>query len=102
LLLLQHIRPTRDSSDRRKWIPHAAGLFSVNSTYVALLNRFELDAIDSNMARALKKLWSTNVPSKASVFGWRMVLEKLPTKEALFNKGIITSNFERCLCVLLC
>jgi hypothetical protein len=53
-------------------------------------------AIDPNTALVLKKLWSTNIPSKGSVFGWRLVLEKLPTKEALFNKGIITSNFERC------
>jgi hypothetical protein len=96
MLLLQHIRPTKETSDRRKWIPHAAGLFSVNSAYVSLLNRFEMDAIDPNTAQVLKKLWSTNIPSKGSVFGWRLVLEKLPTKEALFNKGIITSNFERC------
>jgi hypothetical protein len=95
-LLLEHLRPSRDISDRRKWIPHTTGLFSVKSTYISLLNRLEMDALDSNTTLALKKLWSTNVPSKASVFGWRMMLDKLPTKEALFNKGIITSNFERC------
>jgi hypothetical protein len=95
-LLLEHLRPSRDISDRRKWIPHTTGLFSVKSTYISLLNRLEMDALDSDTTLALKKLWSTNMPSKASIFGWRMMLDKLPTKEALFSKGIITSHFERC------
>jgi hypothetical protein len=94
LLLLDHFRPRRDMGDRRKWIPHAAGMFSVNSAYVSLLNRLEMEAIDSNTLLALKKLWKTNIPSKVAVFGWRLLLDKLPTKGALFHKGIITNHFE--------
>jgi hypothetical protein len=44
----------------------------------------------------LKMLWKTNVPSKVSIFGWRLLLEKLPTKDALFHKGVLTVNQERC------
>jgi hypothetical protein len=96
LMLLEHLRPSRDICDRRKWIPHEIGLFSVKSTYISLLNRLEMDALNSDTTLALKKLWSTNMPSKASIFGWRMMLDKLPTKEALFAKGIISNHFERC------
>jgi hypothetical protein len=95
-LLLEQLRPRRDISDRRKWIPHVTGLFSVNSTYISLLNRLELEALHSNTTLALNKLWRTNVPSKVGVFGWRLMLDKLPTKDALFTKGIITSHFDRC------
>jgi hypothetical protein len=96
LLLLEQFRPSIEISDRRKWIPHGAGLFSVNSAYVCLLNRLATEAIESTTLKALKKLWNTNIPSKGAVFGWRLLLDKLPTKGALFNKGIITSNYERC------
>jgi hypothetical protein len=69
LMLLDHIRPRRDPSDRWKWPPHAAGLFSVNSTYVCLLNKYVTDALDPNTVLALNKLWIINAPSKASIFG---------------------------------
>jgi hypothetical protein len=47
------------------------------------------------MVKALKDLWKINVPSKVSIFGWRLLLEKLPTREALHTKGIITNSHER-------
>jgi hypothetical protein len=48
------------------------------------------------MVKALNKLWISNVPSKISIFGRRLLLDKLPTREALYSKGIITNNLERC------
>jgi hypothetical protein len=96
LMLLDHIRPRRDPRDRWKGTPHATGLFSVNSAYVCLLNKFVTDALDHNMVLALNKLWITNAPSKASIFGWRLLLDKFPTKVALINEGIITRNLEMC------
>jgi hypothetical protein len=95
-MVLEHVQPRRDTNDRRKWIPHGAGLFSVQSAYSSLLDTFSLEALEPNTVHALKKLWITKVPSKASIFGWRLLLAKLPTKEALFEKGIITTNLERC------
>jgi hypothetical protein len=55
-----------------------------------------LEVLELNTAHTLKKLWITKVPLKASIFGWWLLLAKLPTKAALFDKGIITSNFEKC------
>jgi hypothetical protein len=45
---------------------------------------------------ALKKLWKNKVPSKVSIFGWRLLLEKLPTREVLFQRGVITNIHETC------
>jgi hypothetical protein len=44
---------------------------------------------------SLELTWKNNVPSKISIFGWRLLLEKLSTREALFNKGIINNNIEK-------
>ncbi|MCI09183.1 hypothetical protein A2U01_0030266, partial [Trifolium medium] len=64
LLLLEDVKLCRVKPDRRCWIPHAPGLFSVHSCYLFLHNRFVLDVIDTNMERALKMLWLNDVPSK--------------------------------------
>jgi hypothetical protein len=39
------------------------------------------------------------LPLKVSIFGWWLLLEKLPTRKTLYRKGVITNNHERC-CVL--
>jgi hypothetical protein len=67
-----------------------------DTAYRSLLHSLELPEFDTATVSALKSVWLNNVPSKVSIFGWRLLLEKLPTREALFNKGILTSNHERC------
>jgi hypothetical protein len=57
---------------------------------------YDLDEINLDMAIALNKLWLNNVSSKVSLFGWRLLLEKFSTREALFCKDIINNNNERC------
>jgi hypothetical protein len=73
--------------------------FSVKSAYMELLNRSVMANLDDNMVSSLELMWKNNVPSKISIFGWRLLLKKLPTRETLFDKGIITNNSEKC-CVL--
>ncbi|CAJ2644735.1 unnamed protein product [Trifolium pratense] len=93
--LLEQVRPNRASSDRRRWSSNSDGSFSVRSTYMVLQDKRVGTTLDTNTVAALKRLWKNNVPSKVSLFGWRLLLEKLPTREALFCKGIITNNHER-------
>jgi hypothetical protein len=52
--------------------------------------------LESSLAQAFNKLWKANVPSKVGIFGWRLLNDKLPTREALFRKGIITNSLETC------
>jgi hypothetical protein len=40
-----------------------------------------------------KELWLNNVPSKVTIFRWRLLLDKLPTRE--FCNCIITNSHER-------
>jgi hypothetical protein len=94
--LLHQIRPRLSGADRHRWIPSADGYFNVKSAYSWLQNRNVVDNLDNNMVISLKKLWKNNVPSKVSIFCWRLLLEKLPTREALYHKGVINNNVERC------
>jgi hypothetical protein len=94
LLLLVAVQPRRDEVDRRKWVALEAGFFTVKSAYVSLLNRLQLDEFDNTKVTALKLLWINNVPSKVSIFG-DCSLEKLPTRETLYNKGILLQTYMR-------
>ncbi|XP_045802541.1 uncharacterized protein LOC123896163 [Trifolium pratense] len=87
--LLEQVRPNRASSDRRRWSSNSDGSFSVRSTYMVLQDKRVGTTLDTNTVAALKRLWKNNVPSKVSVFGWRLLLEKLPTREALFCKELV-------------
>jgi hypothetical protein len=101
LQMLIPIRPCTDREDRRKWIPAAAANFSVKSAYLDLLNRLVLPPLDDSKLLSLGRMWKNNVPSKISIFGWRLLLEKLPTRDSLFIKGVITNVLDRG-CVLCC
>jgi hypothetical protein len=47
---------------------------------------------------AIKKLWRTDIPSKVNVFGWWLLLGRLPTRLALYRRGVLV-NPQDLLCV---
>jgi hypothetical protein len=93
--MLDQVRPSCDKNDRRRWLLSSTGIFSVKSAYEGLQSRFALDCLEEGIVISLKKLWKNNVPSKISIFGWRLLLEKLPTRGSLFEKGILTNSNDR-------
>ncbi|CAJ2658352.1 unnamed protein product [Trifolium pratense] len=94
--LLVDINLNLNCADRWRWIPGDAGLFSVKSCYNFLVQFVTVENLNPSMLEAVKKLWKNDVPSKVNVFGWRLLLEKLPTRDALASKGIITNPHETC------
>ncbi|CAJ2631177.1 unnamed protein product [Trifolium pratense] len=96
LYLLADISPKQDKLDSMRWIPDHSGNFSVNSAYQFLLNSVESNIVDENVVHALNQLWVNDVPSKVNVFGWRLLLVRLPTRLALVRKGIIVNHREWC------
>ncbi|PNY11621.1 cysteine-rich receptor-like protein kinase, partial [Trifolium pratense] len=75
--------------DRWRWNSDTTGLFSVKSVYNFLQSRLESNIIEPNVLAALHKMWKNDIPSKVGVFGWRLLIEKLPTKAALASKVAI-------------
>jgi hypothetical protein len=45
--------------------------------------------VEEEILLALRKLWNTDIPSKVQVFGWRLLLKRLPTRAALSRRGIL-------------
>ncbi|CAJ2652624.1 unnamed protein product [Trifolium pratense] len=92
--LLMNVSLNPLCADRWRWIVGQAGLFSVKSCYDFLAQNGSTETINSRLLEAIQMMWNNNVPSKVSVFGWRLLLEKLPTRDALASKGIITNPHE--------
>ncbi|CAJ2647994.1 unnamed protein product [Trifolium pratense] len=80
-----------DREDRWRWTLTSSGIFSVKSAYIFLHSRLAPIHLASDLIYALRKLWKNDVPSKVGVFGWRLLLEKLPTRAALASKAVIKS-----------
>ncbi|XP_045831669.1 uncharacterized protein LOC123923074 [Trifolium pratense] len=95
-ILLADIRPKKECLDHRKWLMNHAGMFTVKSAYCFLQNRDSFLTINSNVVDALQDLWMNDVPSKVNIFGWRLLLARLPTRMALVRKGIINNPREFC------
>jgi hypothetical protein len=49
-------------------------VFSDKSAYMELLNRSGTTGLDDSMVNSLELVWKNNVPSKISIFGWRLLL----------------------------
>jgi hypothetical protein len=68
------------------------------SAYFLLLNDRIMQDLNPFVLTALQMLWENDIPSKVGVFGWRLLLEKLPTRAALASRGIL-SNIRDLPCV---
>jgi hypothetical protein len=87
------------SPDKWRWLPYVNGIFSVKSCYTVLLNLLPVETMEENLLVAFKKLWRSDVPSKINVFGWRLLLNRFPTRAALNRRGILL-NLDDLYCVL--
>jgi hypothetical protein len=50
--------------------------------------------LEQEVLKAIIKLWKNDVPSKIKVFGWRLLLQRLPTREALHHRGILNNTHD--------
>ncbi|PNX99941.1 cysteine-rich receptor-like protein kinase, partial [Trifolium pratense] len=73
-------------SDRWWWLPESNGLFSVKSCYSFISSSSQVSLMEANESEALSRLWKSDVPSKINVFGWRLLLNRLPTRLALHRR----------------
>jgi hypothetical protein len=76
------------------------GLFSVRSCYSLLLESSTVVDVEANVLAAIKILWRIDAPSKALVFGWRFLLDRLLTRSVLHHRGINSYDLPCVFCSL--
>jgi hypothetical protein len=88
-----------DTEDRWVWNPDIDGGFSVKSLYVFLeRGLLPQNTLSQSALFAFKYIWRPVVPSKVSALAWQLMLDKIPTRENLYKRGII--HIDDALCPL--
>ncbi|XP_058742316.1 uncharacterized protein LOC131614778 [Vicia villosa] len=95
--LLTNIRPIAEVKDKLLWWSNQDGVFNVKSCYNLFRDRDLEDVVETQTKLALKRIWKTNIPSRLKVFGWKVALNRLPTKDQLVKRGIIRNEQELCV-----
>ncbi|GLT66338.1 hypothetical protein SLA2020_387060 [Shorea laevis] len=73
-----------DGNDCRRWVHAPDGNYMVKNAYEFLApSEYMLQG------QICRVVWCNLVPSKVSFFGWRLCLDRLPTKRNLYNRGIV-------------
>lgn len=67
--------------------------FSTTSCYLQLATiNEEVTAIEIMFFKGLSDIWRSKAPSKIQFFGWKCLLDRLPTKLNLLRRCIILIN----------
>ncbi|GAU45905.1 hypothetical protein TSUD_280460 [Trifolium subterraneum] len=61
-------------------------LFAKEAHPYVMIAESQMEELDSNVLNAIRQLWRNDVPSKVLFFGWRLLLERLPTRVALNHR----------------
>ncbi|MCI30393.1 70 kDa peptidyl-prolyl isomerase, partial [Trifolium medium] len=75
-----------------QWQSDPATGYSVRGAYQLLTSQ---DSIILNEAEDL--IWHKQVPLKVSIFAWRLLRDRLPTKANLVTRGIISMEAHFCV-----
>jgi len=82
--LLQNVNLQVNNIDRWRWALESTNNYSVRSAYKFLTLQPPLvSSVDA------LSLWHKDVPLKVVLFGWRILRDRLSTKDNLFRRGVI-------------
>jgi len=80
-------------TDTWKWHMDTSGGYTVRSVYQLLTTH------DTSLVEGVDALvWHKHVPLKVSIFAWRLVKNRLPTRANLVHHGTLSDAGAGCLC----
>ncbi|CAJ2679133.1 unnamed protein product [Trifolium pratense] len=90
--LLLNIFLQAHSFDRWQWRPDPDTGYSVRGAYQLLTSH-----VSVTMDEADKLIWHPQIPLKVSIFVWRLLRDRLPTKVNLVTRGVLSSTAHSCI-----
>ncbi|GLT36863.1 hypothetical protein SLA2020_112120 [Shorea laevis] len=80
--------------DQRSWSFDTGNGYTVGKAYLLITSKNGI--LEPHIC---KRLWGKLIPSKISCFGWRLLLNGLPTKSGLIKRGIQLEEPETLCCI---
>ncbi|KAL8537670.1 hypothetical protein ACS0TY_012704 [Phlomoides rotata] len=86
------IKLHQDGTDSWRWIYSSNGVFSTSIAYKKLEE--QVAGISSGTAdnKAFERLWSSYSPKRQQTIVWKVLKERMPTRDKLRRRGIIQEN----------
>ncbi|XP_058742452.1 uncharacterized protein LOC131614937 [Vicia villosa] len=97
--LLAGISLNSATLDKPCWPWDSCGYFSVKSCYAKLLQGQDASPIDPSYKSCLNVVWDSLIPQKVKLFGWRLLRNRLATRDQLIRRGILEGD-DNCRCPL--
>lgn len=94
--VLTAISPQKEVNDSWAWLLDSSSSFSVKSAYSYLIQLQLVTPSDNRLGQAFEALWRCSLQSKILVFAWKLLWQRLPTRDALSRRGILSSPHESC------
>ncbi|XP_058733994.1 uncharacterized protein LOC131605683 [Vicia villosa] len=90
---VMNLVPIKDNCvDNFSWALSSNGCFSVNSCYEFFKASLSGPPMESNKVLAFNYLWKFKVPSRILCFGWRFLLNRIPTRDQLVRRGVLVGG----------
>ncbi|KAH1193273.1 Histone-lysine N-methyltransferase ATX5 [Glycine max] len=87
----------RHDKDTMLWLAEPNGQYTTKSTYRLCMN----PSTTSSDRKIFKTIWKLKIPPRVVIFCWRLLKNRLPTKDNLLRRNVITqeANCPLCGCV---
>ncbi|XP_058775531.1 uncharacterized protein LOC131649790 [Vicia villosa] len=85
--MIQGIVPNILATDDFHWNLTSNGVFTLSSVSHLVSNAKDL-AWPSPIIKMLDVIWKTTIPAKIKIFSWRFLINRLPLKVQLVNRGV--------------
>lgn len=84
--------------DSWRWKGLNGNKFTVKGAYAEIEKRRNEANREHNLATSVGGLWKTLAPFKAQIMAWRLLLDRLPTRDNLLKRNMIISSMASCNC----
>jgi len=92
VMLLHHVVLQDDIQDHWRWLIDPIHGYTVRGTYRLLTSS------DDHLERStVSNVWHKLVPSKVSLFAWRLLQNRIPTKANLVHRRVLQPNVNLCV-----
>src|SRR3954466_6072727 len=88
--------PHQFESDSFVWRANPDNTFSICSIS-KFFKEHKYFSWPSNIINLLQVMWDLRIPPKLKVFVWRFFVERIPSKDLLMKKGVVTLDNMDCV-----
>lgn len=90
--MLSNAELVQNVADEFDWTCEANEVFYVKFCFEVLISRSIVGLVTEEVRYALSFFWKVQAPSNILMFGWRLTLNRLPTRDQLMRRDIVVDD----------